>query len=153
MKFQHFIFLFFLMLTFSSVNAQDIIIEKNGDEIKAKVVEVGTTEIKYVKFETLETSPVYSILKSEVFMIKYADGSKDVFNTETQNNPVPVQQNNTEIPVQQNNNQTPVQNTKFSSYNKFNKNTPFSNHTTIGQSKIVIGTGFSLRNTYKRGKC
>ncbi len=30
--------------------SQDIITTKNGDEIKSKILEVGTTEIKYRKF-------------------------------------------------------------------------------------------------------
>ena len=56
----------------------DEIIERSGDIINAKVVEVGVTEIKYKKCGN-ETEPTYSILKSTIFMIKYADGTTDVF--------------------------------------------------------------------------
>lgn len=62
-------------------SSQDLIILKTGDEIKGKVIKVGVSEIEYKK-ET--NSPVYAIKKSEVFIIKYENGSKDVFtNTES----------------------------------------------------------------------
>jgi hypothetical protein len=61
------------------LNGQDLILKKNGEEIKAKVSEVLDKEIKYRKADNL-TGPVYSILKTEVFMIKYENGTKDVFN-------------------------------------------------------------------------
>lgn len=74
-----FLTLIFIMFTGAICKSQDVIVKKNGDEIKAKVEEVLATEIKYRKFENL-TGPVYSIPKSEIFMIKYENGSKDVFN-------------------------------------------------------------------------
>lgn len=76
------IFLFTTVLVLFTgfiVTGQDVIVKKNGDEIKAKVEEVSITEIKYRKYENL-TGPVYSIARSEIFMIKYENGSKDVFN-------------------------------------------------------------------------
>ena len=66
-------------------NSQDFIFKKNGDEIKAKIVEIGKDEIKYKKFENLE-GPIYVIEKSIIFLIKYENGSKDVFNKETDEN-------------------------------------------------------------------
>lgn len=68
-----------IIFTGSLCKSQDIIVKKNGDEIKAKVEEILATEIKYRKFENL-TGPVYSMPKSEIFMIKYENGSKDIFN-------------------------------------------------------------------------
>jgi hypothetical protein len=61
---------------------QDIIVMKTGDEIKAKVEQVLDTEIKYRKFEN-QGGPVYSAKKAEVFMIRYENGSKDVFSSQT----------------------------------------------------------------------
>lgn len=58
--------------------AQDVILKKDGDEIKAVVKEVLDDAIKYNKFDN-PTGPVYSIKKSDVFMITYQNGSKDVF--------------------------------------------------------------------------
>ena len=70
------LFLFLIsIITIQSAFSQDNIIKKNGDEIKAKVVEVGTTEIKYKKFEK-QSGPTYVIEKADVFMIKYEDGQK-----------------------------------------------------------------------------
>lgn len=61
---------------------QDIIIFRNGDEIKSKVLEVAMDQIKYKKWENIN-GPTYSASKSEVFMIKYVNGTKDVFKNET----------------------------------------------------------------------
>lgn len=56
-------------------NSQDLIILKTGDELRGKVIKVGTSEVEFKK----DTSgPVYAIKKSEVFMIKYESGAKDV---------------------------------------------------------------------------
>jgi len=61
-----------------TMSAQDIIVMKNGNEIQAVVQEVGVDVVKYKKYDNLD-GPIYIKLKSEVFMIKYATGSKDVF--------------------------------------------------------------------------
>jgi hypothetical protein len=76
------IILLFLLLNLAKIYAQDIIILKSGDEIKAIVAEVLSDQIKYHKFENKQ-GPIYGIEKSKVFMIRYANGSKDVFNTPT----------------------------------------------------------------------
>lgn len=67
-----------LFLSASTTFAQDIITNKNGDDIKSKVLEVSQSEIKYKKFGNAN-GPTYTISKSEVFMIKYENGEKDVF--------------------------------------------------------------------------
>ena len=68
------------MLSLSALNvaAQDIIVMKNGDEVEAKVTKVGTTEVEYHKWSN-QDGPVYSVAKSDVFMVKYKNGEKDVF--------------------------------------------------------------------------
>lgn len=68
-----------------SVQGQDIIVTKNGEEIKAKVEQVLDNEIKYRKAEN-PGGPMYSISKANVFMIKYENGTKDVF----ENQPVVI---------------------------------------------------------------
>jgi len=70
-------FLLFIVKVFS----QDIIYKKNGDEIKAKVTEVELNVIKYKLFENLE-GPTYTISKSDVLMIKYEKGNKDIFSND-----------------------------------------------------------------------
>jgi len=58
----------------------DLIILKTGEEIKGKVIEITLTEIKYKKCDNL-SGPTISVSKSEVFMIKYPNGSKDIITT------------------------------------------------------------------------
>lgn len=60
-----------------TLSAQDIIIKENGDEIKTKIIEVSSTEVKYKKFGN-ESGPTFVMPKSEIFMIKYANGDKEV---------------------------------------------------------------------------
>jgi hypothetical protein len=58
--------------------AQDIIILESGDEIKTKVQEIGTDNVKYKKYDN-PSGPIYTLMKSDIFMIKYENGDKDVF--------------------------------------------------------------------------
>jgi hypothetical protein len=62
--------LFLLIFPGLSIKGQDIIVKRNGEEIKSKVEQVLDTEIKYRKAEN-PAGPVYSVKKAEVFMIKY----------------------------------------------------------------------------------
>lgn len=63
-------------------SAQDVIIRKNGDEIQAKVLAVSDSEIDYKKWSN-QNGPTYTMSKDDVFMIKYINGDKDVFNDES----------------------------------------------------------------------
>lgn len=78
-----FLLIFSLVL---GVNAQDIITKKNGDEIKAKVLEITLSELKYKNFNNLE-GPMISIAKSDVIFVKYENGTKDVFGEDKIANP------------------------------------------------------------------
>ena len=69
--------IFILSLCFS----QDVITTRSGESIQAKVLEVGQTEIKYKKFDNPD-GPGYWILKSVVLMVKYENGTIDVFKVE-----------------------------------------------------------------------
>ena len=84
------VLVFSLILLTISINAQDVIIKRNGEEIKAKVRAVADKEIEYSKFDNID-GPVYKIFKSEVLLIMYPNGTKDmftndVFTTTTNNN-------------------------------------------------------------------
>ena len=68
-----------LSLAALNVAAQDIIVMRNGDEVEAKVTKVGRTEVEYHKWSN-QDGPVYTVAKSDVFMVKYKNGEKDVFN-------------------------------------------------------------------------
>lgn len=76
----------------SDLLAQDIITKKDGTEIQAKVTEVGVQEVKYTRYNT--TTPVYSILRTDIFMIKFEDGSKELFNEENQQKKINRAQSN-----------------------------------------------------------
>ena len=73
---------FLLFATFcisaASVFAQDVITLKNGEDIEALVQEIGEVDVKYKKFDN-PNGPNYTLKKAEIFMIRYANGSKDVF--------------------------------------------------------------------------
>jgi len=74
------ILLYCLMVLFcvTGLYAQDIILKINGDEIRAKVTEIGINDVKYNRFDNL-TGPIYTLSKSEIFKITYEDGSHDIF--------------------------------------------------------------------------
>jgi len=61
------------------INAYDIILLKSGDEIKAKVLEITDQQIKYKDFD-FQSGPTRNLNISEVFMITYENGKKEVFN-------------------------------------------------------------------------
>ena len=58
--------------------AQDNIVLKNGEDINAKILEINESVIKYKKYDNQE-GPIYTILKKEIFFIKYPNGDKDIF--------------------------------------------------------------------------
>ena len=66
------------ILFFQFCVAQDTIIKNNGDQIRAKVTDVNSSEIKYKKFDFLD-GPNYTIKKSEVNTIRYSNGVRDHF--------------------------------------------------------------------------
>jgi len=60
--------------------SQDLMVLKNSDEIKAKVVELTDLTIKYKKWENVN-GPTYNISRSEVLFIRYENGTKEVIST------------------------------------------------------------------------
>ncbi|MDX2190708.1 MAG: hypothetical protein SFY32_12675 [Bacteroidota bacterium] len=83
-----------IILIFNSILfSQDIITKNNGEDIKSKVTEISSTEIRYKKFDD-PNGPTFVILKSDVLMIRYENGTKDIFsnpNTQNGNTVVPPQ--------------------------------------------------------------
>lgn len=84
-----FISIFIINICYS----QDIIIFKSGDEIKSKVLEVAPELIKYKKWEN-QNGPIYSSAKTDIFMIKYANGTKEVFKPAATSNPTQINATN-----------------------------------------------------------
>lgn len=56
--------------------AQDAIIKTNGEEFRCKVEKVGGTEVEYRKADNPD-GPLYTIARNEVFMIIYANGTRE----------------------------------------------------------------------------
>jgi hypothetical protein len=75
------IFLLTITILFSIIApsfSQDIITMRDGDEVKVKITEVLPDAVKYKKFDNLD-GPIYTESKTNIFMIKYKNGTKDVF--------------------------------------------------------------------------
>jgi len=74
-------FLILFILTGAGSFAQDVITKKNGEDIQAKVLEVSKDEVRYRKFDNPD-GPVFILPVSDLIMIRYENGTKDLFNTE-----------------------------------------------------------------------
>jgi hypothetical protein len=76
-----YILLFILFICSSNIiKAQDTLSIRSGENILVKVIEVGTSEVKYKKLDNLN-GPDFSILKSDLLMIKYENGTKEDFSS------------------------------------------------------------------------
>lgn len=76
--------------------SQDVIILSNGNEIEAKIVKVGNSEIEYKKWSN-QNGPTYTEQKNNIFMIKYQNGEKDIFNSMNNEQKTSAQSSNTNI--------------------------------------------------------
>ena len=63
-----------------TMSAQDIITMNDGTDIQAKVTEVGQSEVKYKRFSNLD-GPTYTINISDILMITYQNGEREMYNT------------------------------------------------------------------------
>lgn len=73
------LFTLLALVPYFTLQAQDVLLKRNGEELQVKVQEITLNEVKYKRFDNLE-GPMISIAKSDVFMIKYENGTKEVFN-------------------------------------------------------------------------
>ena len=94
----------------ASAFAQDIITLKNGEDIKALVQEIGEIDVKYKKFDN-SNGPNYTLKKSEILIIRYANGTKDIFSEEEK--PVEKQDVSISESVSVKNDDNPSTNTNF----------------------------------------
>ncbi len=73
------IILFLFAVTFQNIGySQDIIIKHSGDEIQAKITKITNNEIEFKKWTNLD-GPIYIVEKTNVFMIKFSNGEKEIF--------------------------------------------------------------------------
>lgn len=131
----------FALLAFISANAQDMLILKSGEDINSKIVEVGNQEIKYKKFENLD-GPTYTISKTDVFMIKYQNGTKETFD-----NSIASPKPNLKSPVTQ-----PAKTNSYSDHShKLQKGKLLTglgtSFTTVGTALLISG-GVVFANSY-----
>jgi hypothetical protein len=77
---------FIVFLSASSLFAQDVITKKTGEDIQAKVLEIGLTEVRYKNFDN-QGGPTIVILKSDILIIRYENGTKDIFKEDSTANP------------------------------------------------------------------
>lgn len=70
------------------LRSQDVIYLNDGANIKAKIVELTTESVKYKKSDQLD-GPLRNISLSDVFMIIYEDGTREVFKKDNQQNLLP----------------------------------------------------------------
>jgi hypothetical protein len=71
-------------VSFSVMRGQDIITKKDGSVIKAKITEVNEETLKYKKADNPD-GPSYTITKTNIFSVTYANGQVEKFeSTETE---------------------------------------------------------------------
>lgn len=58
--------------------AQDVITTKDGDDIQAKVIEITETDVMYKKYSN-PNGPTYILSKSDILIVRYENGEKEVF--------------------------------------------------------------------------
>ncbi len=59
--------------------AQDLLTKRNGSELAVKVVEITPAEVKYRRTDNPD-GPLISMWRSEVYLIRYANGTQEVLN-------------------------------------------------------------------------
>lgn len=79
-------------------SAQDTIVLKNGDEVSAIVSEVLMDEVKYKKASNAD-GPTYTMPKSNIFMIKFKNGEKEVYSVQPKEEVVGQQTKNIKVGV------------------------------------------------------
>lgn len=72
------VFLLLSVLMVEVMSAQDIIVKKDGNIMKSKVVELTETQIKYKNYTNLD-GPLYTINIGDVLSITYENGERETF--------------------------------------------------------------------------
>ncbi len=67
-----------VIFSVSYLQAQDKIYKKSGEVLETKVIEIGTTEVKYKVFAN-QTGPVYVLSKNDLIKIVYESGTVENF--------------------------------------------------------------------------
>jgi hypothetical protein len=67
-----------VLFSYFGAYAQDTLIRKTGEEVQVKVLEVTPDLVKYKRSDNPD-GPLISVRKTDLFMVKYANGTKEVF--------------------------------------------------------------------------
>jgi len=65
-------------LNILAATAQDMLFKLDGEQVEVKVLEITPSEVKY-KLTSNPEGPTYVLPKKEVYMVEYANGSKEIF--------------------------------------------------------------------------
>jgi hypothetical protein len=129
-------------------NAQDIIMKKDGSEIKAKVLEITEQQIKYKLFD-FQSGPIRNINTTEVFLIIYENGQREVFaKIESKEQPIEEKEHTTEPKKQPTQpQQQEYQNYQSTSNQSTNENSSANTNFVLKKkSKIMINTFVLLKS-------
>ncbi len=74
--------LLFFAIAAGVAQAQDFITKKNGEDVKARILEVNQNDVKYKRWDNLE-GPTFTMSKSEILMVRYENGTNDVFTNQS----------------------------------------------------------------------
>ena len=69
------------ILTTFSAQAQDLLVRRDGSQVRVKVLEVSKKKVKYVRYMT--ESPVYTLPVADIDYIEYPNGDRDTFAPKT----------------------------------------------------------------------
>ena len=83
-----------LLMGAGTVFAQDTIVLRNGDELRVKVKEVSDTELKYQMWNN-QDGPMYTKKVTDIFMVKYKGGHREVYGNIKQTSATAPQTGNT----------------------------------------------------------
>lgn len=78
MKYKIYIQTLILLISSLSSLAQDTIVFRTGEKQEASIKKVGVDIIEYIRYDN-QNGPIYETEKSQVLMIKYANGTSDNF--------------------------------------------------------------------------
>jgi len=83
-KHWNFVVIFSLISGVFYVNAQDLIVLKDGNMIEVKVMEISTSEIRYKRFDHLD-GPTIVVPANNVLSIRYENGRVEIINADPTN--------------------------------------------------------------------
>ncbi|WP_426493479.1 hypothetical protein [Hymenobacter sp. 102] len=71
-----------LLLLSVGARAQDLLTKTTGEEVQVKVLEITPAEVRYKRTDNPE-GPLFILRRTDVFMIRYANGTKELLNGST----------------------------------------------------------------------